>query len=102
MTGRRRIALLASVAMFAIGLLANSTCAGNAADRPVTVMGIVERVSGTDVTVGGNTYDFKGVPIRSAKSGTPVEISSLRGETVEILFRNRNIGSVTVYRTLPQ
>jgi hypothetical protein len=31
-----------------------------------------------------------------------VEISSLRGKTVEIVFRNRKIVSVTVYRTLPQ
>jgi hypothetical protein len=62
----------------------------------------VERVSGTDISVGGKTYDFKDVPVRSVQGGGPVEMSSLRGKTVEIVFRNGKIDSVTVYRTLPQ
>jgi hypothetical protein len=102
MSGRVRIALPAAILLIVLAIVAAFPPAGEGADQLTSVMGIAERVSETLVSVGGKTYDFKGVPIRSAQGGNTVEISSLRGKTVEIVFRNRKIVSVTVYRTLPQ
>lgn len=102
MTGRGRIALLAAILSIVLGSVSVLPRSGETDDRLKNVMGIVERISGTDITVGGKTYDIKGVPMRNAQGGAAVEVSSLRGKTVAILFRNRMIDSVTVYRTLPQ
>lgn len=102
MAGRGRIALLAAILSIVLGGVTVLPRSGETADRMKSVMGIVERVSGTDVVVGGKTYDLKGVPMRSAQGAGTVEMSSLRGKTVEIVFRNGKIDSVTVYRTLPQ
>lgn len=103
MTDRGRFALLVVVAAFVLGSIsAVVPHLGNAADRVTSVMGIVENVQDTVVTVARRTYDLKGIPLRDAQTGAPVDISSLRGKTVEIAFRNRKIESATVYRTLPQ
>lgn len=102
MSGRGRIVLLAAMVSIVLGIVSVFPRSGETDDRLRSVMGIVEMVSGTEVSVGGKTYEFKGVPIRSAQGGTTVEVSTLRGKTVEILFRNQKIEYVTVYRTLPQ
>jgi len=73
-----------------------------AEERVQAVMGVVEFVHESMVTVAGKTFDLKGVPIRSARDLTPVNLSALEGRTVEILLRNRLVQSVTVYPTLPQ
>lgn len=102
MSGRGRIAFLAAVLLIVVGSGTVLPGVGHANDRLRSVMGIVERVSGTDVSVGGKSYDLKDVPIRSAQGGGPVDAASLRGTTVEIVFRNGKLDSVMVYRTLPQ
>ncbi len=102
MAGRGRIALLAAILSIVLGSVSILPRSGETDDRLMSVMGIVEKVSGTDISVSGKTYDFKGVPMRNAQGAGPVEMSSLRGKTVEIVFRNGKIDSVTVYRTLPQ
>ena len=99
----RRLNLLAIFALLTLGGIVAFPGAGAAAADPSrTVMGIVEYVNGTVVTVAGNTYDLKGAPIRNVSGSAPVAVSALRGSTVEILIRNRKIESVKVYRTLPQ
>ncbi len=102
MADRGRIAVLAAILSLVLGSVSVLARSGEADDRLKSVMGIVERVSGTDISVGGKTYDFKGVPMRNAQGADTVEMSSLRGKTVEIVYRNGKIDFVTVYRTLPQ
>ena len=102
MSGRGRISLPAAILLIVLGSVAVFPPAGEGADRLTSVMGIAERVSETHVSVGGKTYDLKGVPIRSAQGAVPVDMASLRGKTVELEFRSGRIVSVTVYRTLPQ
>ncbi|PWB63351.1 MAG: hypothetical protein C3F14_08260 [Deltaproteobacteria bacterium] len=102
MKNRWRTALLVAVVMVVLGSAAAVPGAGQAADRVTSVTGVVDSLQGTVVAIRGLTYDLKGVPLRNAQSGASVDVSSLKGKTVEIVFRNRKIVSVTVYRTLPQ
>lgn len=98
-----RLVLLSLLTLLLFGGIVAFPGAGAAAADPSrTVMGIVEYVNGTVVTVAGKAYDLKGAPIRDIRGSGPVNLSALRGSTVEILIRNRKIDSVTVYRTLPQ
>lgn len=102
MAGRKRMALSVAVMLFVLGNVAVFHRSGEAAGEGKSVIGIVEFVNGTVIQVAGKSLDLKGVPVRNAQGLTPVEISSLPGKTVEVVFRNRKVDSVTVYRTLPQ
>ncbi|TFH33435.1 MAG: hypothetical protein E4G97_00555 [Deltaproteobacteria bacterium] len=102
MTGRIRIVPMIAVALFLLGVVVSIPRLGNAAARNTVVMGIVEYAQGDVVTVARKTYDLKGARFQDGH-GVPLEHpSDLRGKTVEILFRNGKIETVTVYRTLPQ
>jgi hypothetical protein len=102
MTGRIRIVPMIAVAMFLLGVVAAIPSLGNAAGRNTVVIGIVEYARGDEVAVARKTYDLKGARFQDGH-GVPLEHpSDLRGKTVEILFRNGKIETVTVYRTLPQ
>jgi hypothetical protein len=102
MAGRGRIALLAAILSIVLGSVSILPRSGETDDRLTGVMGIVESVSGTVVSVAGKSYDLKSVPLRSANGVGPAELATLRGKTVEIVFRNGKVDSVTVFRTLPQ
>ena len=102
MACRGWIAFLAAVLLLVVGSIAIFPRVGQTADQMSSVMGIVGDVDANVISVEGKTYDLKGVQIRGADGSGPVGVSSLRGKTVEIVFRNRKIDSVTVYRTLPQ
>ena len=102
MKNRWRTAILVAVVMVDLGSVAALPRAVQAAERVTTVRGIVDSVQGTVVAIRGRTYDLRGVPLRDARLGTSVDVSSLKGKTAEIVFRNRKIESATFYRTLPQ
>jgi len=102
MSGRMRIVPMIAVAMFVFGVVAAIPSMGNAAERKSVVTGIVEYVKGDVVTVAGKTFDLKGARVQNGRGVPLADPSDLRGKTVEILFRNRRIESVTVYPTLPQ
>lgn len=102
MAGRIRVVPMIAVAMFLLGGVAAIPREGNAAARNTVVKGIVEYARGDVVTVARKTYDLKGARFQDGH-GVPLEHPpDLRGQTVEILFRNGKIETVTVYRTLPQ
>jgi hypothetical protein len=98
----RRVVFLVLTGWLVFGALAGFPRNGGAAAERRPVMGIVERVDGYLIAVGGKVYDLKGASIKSTERSQPVEISVLRGQTVELVFRNGKVESVTVYRTLPQ
>jgi hypothetical protein len=102
MAGRIRILRIIAVAMFIFGVVAAIPGMGNAAERKSVVTGIVEYVKGDVVTVAGKTFDLKGARFQDGKGVALAQPIDLRGQTVEILFRNGKIDTVTVYRTLPQ
>jgi hypothetical protein len=102
MTGRTRIVSLIAVAILLLGVVAATPGMGNAAERNTVVAGIAEYVQGDVVTVAGKTFDLKGARFQDGKGVTLSQPIDLRGQTVEILFRNGKIDIVTVYRTLPQ
>jgi hypothetical protein len=91
-----------AVAMFFFGVVAAIPRAGNAAARNTVVIGIVEYARGDVVTVAGKTYDMKGARFQDGHGVPLADPSDLRGKTLEILFRNGRIETVTVYPTLPQ
>ena len=88
--------------MFLLGLVVMIPGMGNAAGKNTVVTGIVGYVRGDVVTVAGRTYDLKGARIQDGKGVPLAQPIDLRGQTLEILFRNGRIETVTVYRTLPQ
>jgi len=102
MAGRIRIVPMIAVAMFLLGVVVAIPRVGNAAARNTVVTGIVEYARGDVVTVAGKTYDLKGARFQDGHGVALAHPSDLRGMTVEILFRNGKIDTVTVYRTLPQ
>jgi len=102
MADRNRVLILTAAFILFLGGATVFPSAGQTADRVSVVWGIVGGVDGNVISVEGKTYDLEGVPVRSADGSGLVEVSSLRGKTVEIVFRNRKIYAVTVYRTLPQ
>ena len=102
MAGRIRIVPMIAVAMFLLGVVSAIPGMGNAAERNTAVIGIVEYVRGNVVTVAGKTYDLKGARFQDARGVSLADPSDLRGKTLELLFRNGRIETVTVYRTLPQ
>jgi hypothetical protein len=91
-----------AVAMFLLAVIAVTPCVGNAAARNAVVTGIVEYVHADVLTVAGKTYDMKGARFQDGHGAPLADRSDLRGKTVEILFRNGRVESVTVYPTLPQ
>jgi hypothetical protein len=91
-----------AVAMFLLGVIAVTPGMGNTAERKTVVTGIVEYVGGNAVTVAGKSYDLKGARFQDGRGVSLADPSDLRGKTIEILFRNGRIDTVTVYRTLPQ
>ena len=102
MAGRMRIAPRIAVAIFLLGVVAAVPRTGSAAAKDTVVTGIVAYVKGDVVTVARKTYDLKGARFRDGHGMPLAAPSDLRGKTVEILFRNGKIDTVTVYRTLPQ
>jgi len=91
-----------AVATVLLGVVAAIPRAGNAAARNTVVVGIVEYARGDVVTMARKTYDLKGARFQDGHGVPLADPSDLRGKTLEILFRNGRIESVTVYRTLPQ
>jgi hypothetical protein len=102
MEGRWRFVPMIAVATVLLGVVAAIPRAGNAAARNTVAVGIVEYARGDVVTVAGKTYDLKGARIQDGKGVPLAQPIDLRGQTLEILFRNGKIDTVTVYRTLPQ
>ena len=102
MEGRIRIVPMIAAAIFLLGVAAAMPRLGNAAARNAVVAGIVEYSRGDVVTVAGKTYDLKGARYQDGKGVRLAHPIDLRGQTLEILFRNGRIDTVTVYRTLPQ
>jgi len=102
MAGRIRIVPMIAVAMFLLGVVAAIPSVGNAAEKYSVVTGIVEYVRENAVTVAGKSYDLKGARFQDGRGVSLADPPDLRGKTVEILFRNGRIETVTVYRTLPQ
>ena len=102
MAGRKQFVPIVAVAMFLLGVVTATSSVANAAARSTVVIGIVEYARGDEVTVTGKTYDMKGARFQDGHGVPLADRSDLRGKTVEILFRNGRIESVTVYRTLPQ
>ncbi len=102
MAGRWRIVPMITVAMFLLGVVAAIPRVGNAASRNTDVIGIVEYARGDVVTVAGKTYDLKDARFKDGRGVPLAHPSDLRGMTVQILFRNGKIDTVTVYPTLPQ
>lgn len=99
---RRRITLLAAAAAIALICTVAQPNEVHAKDKLSSVMGTVRYVQGSVITVAGKQYDLAGVPVRDAETRSPVAISSLQGKPVEIVFRNRNINSATVYSSSRQ
>lgn len=102
MAGRIRIVPMIAVAMFLLGVVAAIPSMGNAAARNTVVIGIVEYARGDVVTVAGKTYDLQGARFQNGHGVPMAHPSDLAGKTIEILFRNGRIETVTVYPTLPQ
>jgi hypothetical protein len=102
MAGRIRFVPMIAVAMLLLGVVAAVPSEGNAADRISVVTGIVEYARGDVVTVAGKTYDLKGARFQGGNGAPLAHPIDHRGQTLEILFRNGRIDTVTVYRTLPQ
>ena len=102
MAGRNRIVAWIAVGMCFLGVVAAIPGVGNAAERSTVVKGIVKYVQGDIVTVAGKTFDLKGARFQDGKGVSLAQPIDLRGQTLEILFRNGRIDTVTVYRTLPQ
>ena len=101
MAGRIRIVPMFAVAIFLLGVVAAIPGAGNAAERKTVVKGIVEYIQGDVVTVAGKTYELKGARFQDG-SGALWRTGRSSRKTLEILFRNGRIETVTVYRTLPR
>ena len=99
---RFRIDQMVAIVLFLLGVVAAIPGAGNAAPKNTVVKGIVEYARGDVVTVAGKTYDLKGARYQDGHGVPLTDATDLRGKTIEILFRNGRIESVTVYRTLPQ
>jgi hypothetical protein len=93
---------MVAAAIFLLGVAAAVPGVGNAVERNTVVKGIVEYVGGNAVTVAGKSYDLKGARFQDGRGVSLADPSDLRGKTIEILFRNGRIDTVTVYRTLPQ
>jgi len=89
-----------AVAIFLL-VVAAIPAVGNAAARNAVVMGIVEYARGEVITVARKTYDLKGARFQDGHGVHLADTTDLRGKTVEILFRNGKIESVTVYQALP-
>jgi hypothetical protein len=102
MAGRIRIVPTIAVGVLLLAVAATTPGVGYAAERNMVVSGIVEYVQGDVVTVAGKTFDLKGARFRDGKGVPLTQPIDLRGQTVEILFRNGKIDIITVYRTLPQ
>ena len=103
MAFRTRIVPMIAVATFLLlGIVAAIPGMGYAADRNTVVIGIAEYARGNVVTVAGKTYDLKGARFQDGHGASLADPSDLRGKTLEILFRNGRIETVTVYRTSPQ
>jgi len=102
MASRIRIVPMIAVAIFLFGVVAATPGVGNAAERNTVVKGIVEYAQGDVVTMAGKSYDLKGARFQDGRGVSLADPSDLRGKTVEILFRNGRVNTVTVYRTLPQ
>ncbi len=102
MAGRWRTVPMIVVAMFLFGVVAAIPRVGNAAARNTVVVGIVEYARGDLATVAGKTYDLKGARFQDGHGASLAQPSDLTGKSVEILFMNGRIESVTVYPTLPQ
>jgi len=102
MAGRWRFVPMIAAAIFLLEVVAAIPRAGYAAAGNTLVIGIVEYVLGDVVTVARKTYDLKGARFQDGHGVPLADPTDLRGKTVEILFRNGKIETVTVYRTLPQ
>ena len=107
MASRWRIVSMIAVATFLLGVNAavpsvGNAATGNTAAKNTVVMGIVEYARGDVVTVARKTYDLKGARFQDGHGVAMEHPADLGGKTVEILFRNGKIDTVTVYRTLPQ
>ena len=102
MAGRNRNMRMIAIGMFLLGLVVMIPSMGNAAGKNTVVTGIVGYVRGDVVTVAGRTYDLKGARFQDGKGVPLAQPIDLRGQTLEILFRNGKIDTVTVYRTLPR
>ncbi len=102
MAGRWRIVPMIALAMSLLGIAAAIPGVGNAAARDAVVIGIVEYARGNMVTVAGKTYDTREARFKDGHGVPLANPSDLRGKTVEILFRNGRIETVTIYPTLPQ
>jgi hypothetical protein len=102
MTGRTRIVGLIAVAMFLFGVVVATPCVGSAAARNTVLTGIVTYARGDEITVAKKTYVLKGARFQDGNGVPLAPPIDLQGKTVEILFRNGKIDTVTVYRTLPQ
>ncbi len=97
MSGRWALPLLASVFLLIAGATVVSA-AGGVTKLPYgdLVTGIVERVDGEILTVGGKSYDTRNATMRFMKGMTPLEKSALRGARVEILIQKGRIHSILV------
>jgi len=85
---------------FLLLLLSGSPSVGRAADYTVTG-GIVERVSGTVVTMEGNSYDIDKARVVSP-SGKEIPFAEIaRGKKVNLFVsRNNKITTVVVYPSM--
>lgn len=89
----RRVILLVIPALAVALLLGQHP--GRAADLKV-VEGIVKSVSGTEIEVGGKSFNISGVPLRTA-SRKAVSPAELPGRKVALYFRGGVLISVLVY-----
>ena len=88
---------LASV--FLLILLAGSPQAARSADYTV-IEGIVERVSGSFITVRDRIYDFGGARVLSP-SGKALYATDLKpGEKVNLLMKNGKVTAVVLYPSM--
>lgn len=88
------------MAFLVLLVLSGSPSIARAADYTVTG-GIVERVSGTDVTMEGNRYDVTGARVVDP-SGKEIPFTEIaRGKKVSLFVaRNHKITTVVVYPSM--
>ncbi len=91
--------LLTSIFLLIL-LLGTPRVASCAAHTVTVIEGIVERVSGSFITVRDRTYDFGGVRVLSP-SGKALYATDLKpGEKVNLLMKNGKVTAVVLYPSM--
>lgn len=66
------------------------------AEGPKVIIGFVEEIRGTSITVDGSDYDISGVPIFSVRGGTLSRDQLQVGSKVELIIGNDAVTKIVI------